>query len=115
MRGIHERLGKVGAAALLLAFAASGCVTAAAAGAGAVAGIEYTNRGAKGDIKGSVDDVAKRTEKVFRQQGIALTESKVEKSGAERVLAGKQGDLDVKVTISPSPGFRSGGCWASRR
>ncbi len=97
-RSLPSRLFFVSALALA-PFAASGCLTAAAAGAGTIAGIEYTDRGAKGDLKGSVEEVAHHADTVFRDSGIRTTETKSEKGGTERVLGGKRGDLDVKVTM----------------
>lgn len=85
-----------------LGLGAGGCVTAAAAGAGTVAGIEYTNRGAKGDLQGSVDDVANRARQVFDKQGIVTTEVNVEEGGTKRVLGGRKGDLNVSVDMTAS-------------
>ncbi len=94
-------------AGFLLALAALGlgagaCVTAAAAGAGTVAGIEYTSRGAKGELQGSMDNVAHRTREVFDKQGIVATEVKVEDGGTKRVLGGRKGDLNVQVEMTAS-------------
>ncbi len=90
----------VGLVSAALLLSASGCLTAAAAGAGTVAGIKYTDRGAKGDVKGSVDQVAQRAANAFQEMGIVTTETKVEDGGTTRVLGGRRGDLSVETTIT---------------
>jgi len=93
-----------GLVVLSLLLSANGCVAAGAAAAGTAAGISYTNRGAKGDVRGSVDQVARHAANTFQQMGIVTTETKVENGGTKRVLGGKRGDLDVETTMTASGG-----------
>ncbi|HEY3444861.1 MAG TPA: hypothetical protein VGK67_00800 [Myxococcales bacterium] len=97
MRGTIRTIGL--GVALAASLGATGCWTAAAAGAGAVAGVAYTNRGAETEVNGSVAQVEKRAQKVLEQQGIAIAASKVEAGGSKRVLEGKHGDLNVTITM----------------
>ncbi|MGC4118131.1 MAG: hypothetical protein QM765_26990 [Myxococcales bacterium] len=90
--------GIVAVAALLSA--GTGCVAAGAAAAGTAAGIAYSDRGAKGDLEGSASDVQERALEVFEKEGIAITSTKVEQSGARRVVEGKRGDQNVTVTMT---------------
>jgi hypothetical protein len=76
----------------------SGCFAAAAA-AGAGTGIYLTTRGAESLVDGSIDDVQKRAEAVFATEGIPVTGTKVENSGAKRELKGTKGELDVSVAM----------------
>jgi hypothetical protein len=80
---------------LLLATVAptTGCVAAAAAGAGSA--IYLTSRGAEGVVQGSVSDVAARARTVMQQEAIVPDASSTEKGGDEQELKGKKGDLDI--------------------
>lgn len=93
-----------GILALTTCLQLSGCATIGAAGAGAVAGIAYSDRGVEANLKGDVDELSDRTRSVFESKGIALTESEMEKSGTVQKLKGRKGDLDVTVTIEDKPG-----------
>jgi hypothetical protein len=80
----------------------SGCAAVAvgaAAGVGAAGAIAYSERGAKGDVKGDVDQVKRQTEATFAQMGIHPTASATKKSGAEQELQGMVQGLDVNVKI----------------
>jgi hypothetical protein len=87
------------AVALMLAVSATGCVAAAAAGAGAVGAVYATSRGVESVVNGSIDNVAARTQAVMREMGITMEGSKVDEGGAKREFKGKQGDLDVTVDL----------------
>jgi hypothetical protein len=85
--------------ALLLALtgALSGCLAAAAAGAGT--GIYLTSRGAESVVNGSVDQVAARTRAVLKSEGVAIDATSMEDSGDKRQTKGKKGDLDITVSM----------------
>jgi protein-tyrosine-phosphatase len=75
-----------------------GCLaTAAAAGAGA--GVYLTSRGAESIVDGPVDQVEQRARAVLQQEGIDVTGTQTENSGAKRELKGKKGDLEITVTM----------------
>jgi hypothetical protein len=98
MRARSSRM-KTWAIAMMLAVSATGCVAAAAAGAGAVGAVYATSRGVESVVNGSIDDVAARSRAVMREMGITMEGSKIDKGGAEREFKGKQGDLDVTVQL----------------
>jgi hypothetical protein len=54
---------------------------------------------AEAQVNGSVAKVRDRTKVVFSKMGIHPSASSVEKSGAEQMLQGKKGDLDVEVKL----------------
>jgi hypothetical protein len=85
--------------ALALAGALPGCVAAAAAAAGAGTGVYLTSRGAGSVVDGSVENVDRRVRAVFANEGIPVSGSQMENSGAKREIQGKKGDLDVSVTM----------------
>jgi len=76
----------------------TGCVAAAAA-AGAGAGIYLTTRGAESLVDSPIDQVATRARAVMSEEGITPDASSTEKSGAQRELKGKKGDLDVTIEM----------------
>ena len=84
-------------AALAVALPATGCLAAAAAGAGA--GIYLTSRGAESLIEGPIDQVATRARTVMNEEGIVPDASSTEKGGQNRELKGKKGDLDVTIQM----------------
>ena len=84
----------VGLAALM-----PGCLAAGAAAAGAGTGIYLTSRGAESVVQGPVDDVERRARAVFAEEGIPVTGSQVENSGAKRELKGTKGDLEISVSM----------------
>ncbi len=82
-----------------LAGALPGCLAATAAAAGAGTGVYLTSRGAESIVDGSVDDVEKRARAVFAAEGIPVTGSQVENSGAKREIKGTKGDLEISVSM----------------
>ena len=87
------------AVAIALAGAMGGCVAAGAAAAGAGTGLYVTSRGAGSVVNGSVDDVERRARAVFGEEGIPVSGSQMENSGAKREISGKKGDLDITVSM----------------
>jgi len=85
--------------AVVLAGALPGCLAAGAAAAGAGTGIYLTSRGAESVVKGSMDDVERRARAVFAAEGIPVTGSQVENSGARREIKGPKGDLEISVLM----------------
>lgn len=83
---------------LLLSTSAGGCL-AAAAGAGAATGIYLTTRGAEAMVEGSVPQLARRTEQVFADLGIRITEREIEEDDVEIELKGETDDLEVSADI----------------
>ena len=84
-------------AALAVALPATGCLAAAAAGAGA--GIYLTSRGAESLIDGPIDRVATRARTVMNEEGIVPDASSTENGGQNREFKGKKGDLDVTIQM----------------
>ncbi len=76
-----------------------GCLAATAAAAGAGTGIYLTSRGAESVVNGSVDDVERRARAVFEAEGIPVTASHIESSGARREIDGTKGDLQISVVM----------------
>jgi hypothetical protein len=89
--------------ALVVAMALGGalpsCVAAAAAAAGAGTGVYLTSRGAGSVVDGSAADVERRARAVFASEGIPVTGSQIENSGAKREIQGKKGDLDISASV----------------
>lgn len=79
--------------ALAVVLPMTGCLAAAAAGAGA--GIYLTSRGAESLVEGSVDQIADRARAVMNEEGIVPDASSTENGGDKREIKGKKGDLDV--------------------
>jgi hypothetical protein len=75
------------------------CVAAGAAAAGAGTGMYLTSRGAESIVPGPVDQVEQRARAVLQQEGVNLTGTQTENSGAKRELKGTKGDLEVTVTM----------------
>jgi hypothetical protein len=75
----------------------TGCLAAAAAGAGA--GIYLTSRGAESLVEGSIDQIATRANSVMSAEGIVPDASSTENGGQTRELKGKKGDLDVTIEL----------------
>ena len=50
-------------------------------------------------MNGSVDDVEKRARAVFEAEGIPVTGSQIESSGAKREIKGTKGDLEISVLM----------------
>ena len=72
---------------LITTTTAIGCA-AAAVGAGAAGGIAYSDRGAKGDMKGKVTSVNQKAETALREMGIKITGNESKNSGGEKDLTG---------------------------
>jgi hypothetical protein len=83
--------------ALSLVLPMTGCLAAAAAGAGA--GIYLTSRGAESLVEGSIDQIAARARTVMNEEGIVPDASSTENGGENRELKGKKGDLDVTIQM----------------
>ncbi len=75
---------------------ASGCL-AAAAGAGAAAGIYLTDQGAQSVVNGSVSTVDVRTRAVLSEMGVQVNERREKSDGFE--YRGTRGDLEVRVEL----------------
>src|SRR5512134_2057715 len=88
---------RLGALAILAVAPLSGCLAAAAAGAGT--GIYLTTRGAASTIEGSVSNVASRARSVLGEEGITISETKTENGGDKQEFKGTKGDLDITVTV----------------
>jgi hypothetical protein len=80
----------------VLAGGTGGCL-AAAAGAGAAAGIYLTDQGASGIVRGSLADVDRRTQAVLNELGITVEERTEKQGGFE--YSGSSGDLTVRVDL----------------
>ena len=88
------------AVALALVGPVTGCVAAAAAGA---AGAIYaTTRGVESLVNGSVSDVAARAKAVMAEMNIAPEGEETHTAGDKHELKGKQGDLDVTISLERS-------------
>jgi hypothetical protein len=82
---------------LALVLPMTGCLAAAAAGAGA--GIYLTSRGAESLVEGSIDQLASRARTVMNDEGIVPDASSTEAAGTRRELKGKKGDLDITFEL----------------
>lgn len=89
-------------AVLLGTMSLSGCLLAAAAGAGGA--IHFSGHTAEAIVERSVSDMASAAESVLASEGIAVSASHVEDSGATRTYEGKKGDLDITVSIERTVG-----------
>jgi hypothetical protein len=83
--------------ALAVVLPMTGCLAAAAAGAGA--GIYLTSRGAESLVEGSIDQIATRARAVMNEEGIVPDASSTENGGENREFKGKKGDLDVTIQM----------------
>lgn len=82
---------------LLLTASLTGCLVAAAAGAGGA--IVLSGHTAEAIVDRPVADMASVAEQVMQDDGVDITDTRSQDSGAKRVLKGEKGDLDVTVTI----------------
>ncbi|MFQ5530230.1 MAG: hypothetical protein ACE5FP_07750 [Gemmatimonadota bacterium] len=80
----------------------SGCLFAAAAGAGGA--IALSGHTAEAIVQRSVADMASAAERVLADEQVSISASHTENSGARRIFEGKKGDLDVTVTIERTEG-----------
>jgi hypothetical protein len=86
-------------------FGVQGCAFVAgtaAATAGAVGAIAFTNRGARTEVAAPVAEVDDRARKAFDKLDIATTASSVESRGEEQSLEGRIGETDVVVEMTSS-------------
>lgn len=79
--------------AMALILPMTGCLAAAAAGAGA--GIYLTSRGAESLVEAPIDQLASRARALMNEEAIVPDASSTEDGGNKRELKGKKGDLDV--------------------
>lgn len=79
--------------AMALILPMTGCLAAAAAGAGA--GIYLTSRGAESLVEAPIDQLASRARALMSEEAIVPDASSTEDGGNKRELKGKKGDLDV--------------------
>ena len=82
-----------------LASVQAGCVAATAAAAGAGTGIYLTSRGAESTVNGPIDQVEQRARAVLQKEGVNITGTQTEQSGAKRELKGTKGDLEITVSM----------------
>ncbi len=80
----------------------SGCAAAAIGAGGAAGGIAFTERGAKGDVKGPVSQVNERAKEALQEMQIQVTGNSSQNSGKEQSLDGKSGSTEVSVKMSQS-------------
>ncbi len=80
---------------LILAVTTTGCLAAAAAGAGGA--IYLTDRGAESLVNASVDETYEAARAVFSEMGIRETRNTTE--GDKRELQGSINDLEIDVDI----------------
>jgi hypothetical protein len=93
------------ATVLVPAFALfSACATAAAASAGAAAGIYLTDQGASGTVSSPLATVDTRTRTVLSDMGIQVTERKEENGEVEYHGTGNQMDIAVELETADNGG-----------
>ena len=89
---------------LLLAASVSeftGCAAAVVGvAAGAGGGIAFSDRGAKSEVKGTVQEVDVRARDVLKNMNIQVTESSTKDLGKEKDISGKSGKADVNVEMT---------------
>ena len=98
VNGMTRRMILRGAFLLIVVVALPGCLAAAAA-AGAAGAIAYTERGATSLADAPVDALVQRTEAVFAELDIEITERTVNTEDNEVTLKGKRDDMEVTVEI----------------
>lgn len=94
MRNIRIALRTLLSVSLL---ASTGCLAAAAAGAGGA--IVLTGHTAEAIVDRPVAEVAEVAEAVMAAEDVEVVDTRTEDRGAKRVYEGDRGDLDVTVTI----------------
>lgn len=77
-----------------------GCAAAAVGAAGTAGGIIYTDRGAKGEIKGDVPKAHEQALAALKKMNIQVTGSEMKESGKERTLEAKSGGTDISVKMT---------------
>jgi len=96
---MHE-LRRISLVAALLAAplaGGTGCLAAAAAGAGA--GWYFTSRGAEALVNGSLEEVATRSQGVMAELGITASGMGDMESSTKRELKGKRDDMDITIRL----------------
>jgi hypothetical protein len=83
--------------ALVSTVGLSGCLFAAAAGAGGA--IHFSGHTAEAIVERSVDDMAGAVARTLAAEGIEVSASHNEDSGAKVSFEGAKGDLDVRVSL----------------
>ena len=82
---------------LALTVSLTGCLVAAAAGAGGA--IVFSGHTAEAIVDRSVDEMADVAERVMAAEGVRVTDMRSQDSGNRRVYRGEKDDLDITVTI----------------
>lgn len=75
----------------------SGCLAAAAAGAGGA--VHFSGHGAEAIVERSVDDMALAVAQTLAAEAIDVTASHNEDRGAKLSFEGEKGDLDIRVLL----------------
>lgn len=95
--GTRAALRAVTAATLILTTGLTGCLVAAAAGAGGA--IVFSGHTAEAIVERPVADMTTVAEQVLQAEGIEITDSRSQDSGDRRTLKGEKDDLTVTVKI----------------
>jgi hypothetical protein len=95
--GKRAALRAVAAVTLILTTGLTGCLVAAAAGAGGA--IVFSGHTAEAIVERPVADMTTVAEQVLQAEGIEITDSRSEDSGDRRTLKGEKDDLTVTVKI----------------
>lgn len=82
---------------LLLTAGLSGCLVAAAAGAGGA--IVFSGHTAEAIVDRPVGEMANVAEQVMEAEGVRVTDTRSQDSGSRRVYEGEKDELDITVTI----------------
>lgn len=82
---------------LILTAGLTGCLVAAAAGAGGA--IVLSGHTAEAIVDRPIDEMAGVAEQVLADDGVSITDTRSQDSGAKRIFEGEKGNLDVTVTI----------------
>ncbi|MDT8436184.1 MAG: DUF3568 family protein [Gemmatimonadota bacterium] len=83
----------------VLAAGLSGCILVAA-GAGAGGAVYMTGHTAEAIIDRPIDSTADAVERVLANEGVSITASRREDSGARRTWEGTQGEREITITVS---------------
>jgi hypothetical protein len=87
---------------LLGAVSLSACLVPIAAGAGGA--VFLSGHTAEAIVERSVTDMSSAAETVLASEGVAISASHTEDSGATRSFEGRKGDLDITVIIEREEG-----------
>jgi hypothetical protein len=69
-------------------------------GGNTFADVQSMSIGAESEVRGPIQEINQHTRNVFRDLGLSITGSSIQKSGAKLTLEGKKGDMDVQVQMS---------------